>query len=74
MVNEFHGYNSECASLSPSGPGYEDVPLENRACPLAGYDSSTGLVRGDTYLNQTYKYYFSHLWRLVLSLHECGLF
>lgn len=63
MVNEFQGYNSECASLVPSGPGYENIPLSDRSCALEGYDSSTGLVNGISYLSQHFKYKWDHLWR-----------
>lgn len=64
----------------PSGPGYAGVARANQACPVAGYDTATGLVRrvltlfvyrkltahsGSAYLNLSYGYTYSNVWRNV---------
>ncbi|KAF3912448.1 hypothetical protein ABW20_dc0103287 [Dactylellina cionopaga] len=36
MVNEFDGREFPCAVYIPSGPGYDDFPLENKACAAQG--------------------------------------
>ncbi|KAI0074337.1 hypothetical protein K474DRAFT_1648129 [Panus rudis PR-1116 ss-1] len=63
VVNEFHGLQAECATLIPSGPAYDNVPLENRACTTVGSQPGSMLVDGIRYVELSFGYAYSHLWR-----------
>lgn len=63
MANEFHGRDMPCDVLVPSGPGYENVALENQVCAFAGSVSGRTTVSGDTYIDISYTYRWSHAWR-----------
>ncbi|KAF7587765.1 hypothetical protein BBP40_006725 [Aspergillus hancockii] len=62
VANEFHGRNFPCASFVPTGPSYSDIPSTARTCSTAGTPGAE-TVTGDTYINATYNYYHSHIWR-----------
>ena len=36
MVNEFHGREFECGQYIPSGPSFENLPVENKVCTTVG--------------------------------------
>ncbi|KAF9022747.1 ABC transporter protein [Hymenopellis radicata] len=63
MVNEFDGLEFACSVFVPTGPTYVGVPLANRVCSTTGAELGSSVVSGTRYLNLTYKYYKSHLWR-----------
>ncbi|CAL1709796.1 unnamed protein product [Somion occarium] len=63
MVNEFHGINAECSSLVPQGPGYEGITLANQACTTVGSIPGQELVNGNRYVELSFNYSYSHLWR-----------
>ncbi|EMG49139.1 Multidrug resistance protein CDR2, partial [Candida maltosa Xu316] len=63
MVNEYHDRQFECGSFVPSGPGFENIPLENRVCAAVGSMPGSSIVDGDEYLRLTYAFYNSHKWR-----------
>ncbi|KZT04946.1 pleiotropic drug resistance ABC transporter [Laetiporus sulphureus 93-53] len=63
MVNEFHTVNGECASLVPSGPGYENISLANQVCTTVGSQSGQSTVNGMLYLEKSFGYFYDHLWR-----------
>lgn len=63
MVNEFHTLDGECASLVPSGPGYEGVSVANQVCPAVGGQAGQPTVDGSAYLALSYGYQYNHLWR-----------
>lgn len=63
IVNEFHGRDFECASLVPSGPGYDDVPSRQRVCSTVGSTPGSSVVSGTAYIQSTYDYHFSNRWR-----------
>ncbi|KAH6877437.1 pleiotropic drug resistance ABC transporter [Coprinopsis sp. MPI-PUGE-AT-0042] len=63
MANEFHALDGACASLVPSGPGYEGVSVANQVCPVVGGEAGQPTVNGDTYLMLSYGYMYNHLWR-----------
>ncbi|ODV77050.1 multidrug resistance protein [Suhomyces tanzawaensis NRRL Y-17324] len=63
MVNEFHDRDFECSSFVPSGPGYDDLPLENKICSVVGSVPGSPVVSGTRYIVESYKYYNSHKWR-----------
>ncbi|KAH8423667.1 pleiotropic drug resistance family ABC transporter [Aspergillus melleus] len=63
MVNEFDGRDFPCLSFIPSGQGYEDVDPTHQTC--SAVSSSPGLrsISGTSYVETTYQYTRSHLWR-----------
>ncbi|KAF3401994.1 ABC transporter CDR4 [Penicillium rolfsii] len=63
MVNEFHDRTFPCASLVPSGGQYDDISMENRICSTVGAEPGSTLVSGSLYLELSFEYVKSHLWR-----------
>ncbi|KAL4248575.1 ABC transporter superfamily protein [Abortiporus biennis] len=63
MVNEFHTFVAECGSIIPQGPGYENVSAANQVCTTVGSEPGQTLVNGYRYVQLSFKYTFSHLWR-----------
>ena len=63
MINEFSGQNYVCSNFIPMGPGYEDVGNANRACSAAGSRPGENFVNGDVYLDSSFEYNKSHMWR-----------
>lgn len=64
MVNEFHTIHAECSVLVPEGPGYDNVPIENKVCTTVGSIPGEATVSGSRYLSLAFNYSFSHLWRV----------
>ncbi|KAF1841024.1 opaque-specific ABC transporter CDR3 [Cucurbitaria berberidis CBS 394.84] len=62
MVNEFNGRTFECTSFVPSGPSYENVSAEQRACAVQGSVPGSNSVSGTTYVETAYKYHYSSRW------------
>ncbi|KZT04452.1 pleiotropic drug resistance ABC transporter [Laetiporus sulphureus 93-53] len=63
VVNEFHTLEGLCASLVPSGPGYQNVSLANQVCTTVGSQSGQAYVNGMRYIEESFGYYYDHLWR-----------
>lgn len=63
MVNEFTDRTFPCALYIPTGPGYENVPVDSKICSGSGAKAGQTYIDGDVYLNTTFQYYRSHLWR-----------
>lgn len=63
MVNEFHDRNFECAMVVPSGGFYDGLSMENRICSTVGAQSGSTVVSGSLYLELSFSYLKSHLWR-----------
>ncbi|KAI9039794.1 uncharacterized protein KD926_009137 [Aspergillus affinis] len=63
MVMEFHNRKSLCATLVPSGPGFEDVSILNQVCAAVGALPGEMYVSGDAYVEVSFAYSYSHLWR-----------
>ncbi|KAL2838950.1 ABC-2 type transporter-domain-containing protein [Aspergillus pseudodeflectus] len=63
MVNEFSGRTFECGLYMPDGPGYEDTPRSAQICSGRGAVAGQEYIDGDAYLNTSFEYYRSHLWR-----------
>ncbi|CAE6363521.1 unnamed protein product [Rhizoctonia solani] len=62
IVNEFHGLRGECSMLVPSGPGYENVSIENRVCTTVGSVPGQTFVDGDAFVAASYEYEYKNLW------------
>jgi ATP-binding cassette subfamily G (WHITE) protein 2 (PDR) len=63
MVNEFHGRQFECSTFIPSGPSYENVAAEQRACAVQGAQPGSNFVGGTAYVETAYRYYYGNRWR-----------
>ncbi|RPA84036.1 hypothetical protein BJ508DRAFT_413060 [Ascobolus immersus RN42] len=63
MANEFGRLDLKCGpeSLVPYGPGYND--LRYQTCALAGSKPGSDIIDGSAYIEQTYEYRVSHIWR-----------
>ncbi|KAL4806318.1 ABC-2 type transporter-domain-containing protein [Aspergillus unguis] len=63
MVNEFSDRHFDCGLYTPAGPGYLDAPLSSKICSGRGAVAGEDYIDGDSYLNTSFEYYRSHLWR-----------
>ncbi|KAB8269261.1 ABC-2 type transporter-domain-containing protein [Aspergillus minisclerotigenes] len=63
MINEFAGRKFHCATYVPSGPGYDNAPLDSKICSGKGAVAGQDYIDGDRYLQVAFEYYPSHLWR-----------
>lgn len=63
IVNEFHDRTFLCTAFVPEGPGYSNATGLEKACSVAGAVPGSPFVQGDAYINGSFKYYESHLWR-----------
>ena len=63
IVNEFHHRNFPCSSVVPPYPGLNEVPYPVFVCDEKGAKAGELFVNGDSYLDVSYRYSFSHLWR-----------
>ncbi|RYP53146.1 hypothetical protein DL768_001820 [Monosporascus sp. mg162] len=70
MANEFHGREFERAGMVPQGPGYEELLPESRNCSVVGSEHGSSVINGDRYINLSFEYHNSHMWRNVGIL--CG--
>ncbi|GAA90510.1 ABC multidrug transporter [Aspergillus luchuensis IFO 4308] len=63
MINEFSERRFPCGVYVPSGPGYENAPISSKICSQNGAVAGQDYIDGDRYLNVSFQYYKSHLWR-----------
>ncbi|TFK52853.1 hypothetical protein OE88DRAFT_1627317 [Heliocybe sulcata] len=63
LTNEFRTLNGTCATLVPSGPGYEDISLANQVCTTVGAVPGQPYVDGNRYVELSYQYSYSNTWR-----------
>ncbi|KAK2764595.1 hypothetical protein FQN54_009290 [Arachnomyces sp. PD_36] len=62
MINEFSGRDFPCSITIPMGPTYTDVG-DSIICAVKGAVAGELTVNGDAFINTSYEYYSSHLWR-----------
>ncbi|OBU01245.2 hypothetical protein VE01_00946 [Pseudogymnoascus verrucosus] len=60
MVNEFHGRDFPCASFVPS---YPNLSGNTFICPVTGAVAGQLDVSGDAYVEASFQYHYSHIWR-----------
>ncbi|KZL71217.1 multidrug resistance protein cdr1 [Colletotrichum tofieldiae] len=60
VANEFSGRQFPCLQYVPA---YPDAAPNERTCSVAGAAPGADFVDGDFYMNATYGYYKSHIWR-----------
>ena len=63
VVNEFHGRQFPCAQFVPSGPSYENISPEQRACAVKGSVAGADYVNGTAFVKVSYDHEFGHRWR-----------
>ncbi|CAG7944618.1 unnamed protein product [Penicillium nalgiovense] len=64
IINEFSGRSFPCSNFVPGGSRvYDDAPLSSKICSQKGAVAGQDFIDGETYINTTYEYYSSHLWR-----------
>ncbi|OLL21759.1 Brefeldin A resistance protein [Neolecta irregularis DAH-3] len=63
MSNEFYNLELQCVvpQLVPFGPGYNDIA--NKGCSLVGSEPGSATVSGARYIELSFTYSRSHLWR-----------
>ncbi|KAJ5520314.1 CDR ABC transporter [Penicillium fimorum] len=60
IANEFHGREFPCSSFIPA---YADLSGKAFSCAIAGSEPGSRTVNGDRYIELTYTYTYSHVWR-----------
>ncbi|PVH71205.1 putative ABC multidrug transporter, partial [Cadophora sp. DSE1049] len=60
MVNELHGREFPCASFIPT---YPNLTGETFICPVVGAVAGQTNVSGDAYVQASFQYSYSHIWR-----------
>lgn len=65
MANEFHGRVAQCSqnAIVPNGPGYTGHGGMSQVCAVTGSKPGALTVSGDDYIEATFDYHYSHLWR-----------
>ena len=63
MVNEFHGRDFPCAQFIPSGPSYENIAADQRACAVQGSVAGSRAVSGTAFVSSAYGYEYGNRWR-----------
>jgi ABC-type multidrug transport system permease subunit len=63
VANEFSGRQFPCAGFVPMGPPYVNATAAERTCAVAGALPGDNFVIGDTFINASFEYYHSHIWR-----------
>ncbi|EXJ79220.1 ATPase [Capronia epimyces CBS 606.96] len=63
MVNEFHGRDFPCSNVVPAYPGFTNGSGDMFVCAEKGAIPGQLFVNGDRYLEASFGYQHSHLWR-----------
>lgn len=63
IVNEFHGRDFPCSDVVPAYPGFSTGSSKSFICGEKGAVAGELFVNGDRYLDVSYGYRYSHLWR-----------
>jgi ATP-binding cassette, subfamily G (WHITE), member 2, SNQ2 len=63
ITNEFRTLDGTCASLAPSGPGYENVTITNQVCTTLGSLLGQSTVAGARFVSLSFGYSYSETWR-----------
>ena len=54
LANEYRGQRFRCQQLVPYGPGFDERPVANKVCPVAGAQPGSEFVDAEVYLWETY--------------------
>ncbi|KAI4844783.1 putative ABC multidrug transporter [Aureobasidium sp. EXF-8845] len=60
IANEFHGREFTCSQFVPA---YPNLQGDQFICSSTGAVAGRRTVNGDNYIQTTYEYYYSHVWR-----------
>lgn len=63
IVNEFEGRQFPCTQFIPSGPSYEGIAADQRACAVKGAFAGADYVNGTAFASATYNYQYANRWR-----------
>jgi len=63
MINEFGNRRFPCGNYIPSGPGYGNASPLEKVCSTPGATLGADFVEGTAYLETSFRYKTSHLWR-----------
>ncbi|KAI1075018.1 ABC-2 type transporter-domain-containing protein [Whalleya microplaca] len=63
VANEFSGRQFPCTTFVPMGGPYANAAPTERACSVAGALPGQDFISGDIFINASFGYYRSHLWR-----------
>ncbi|KAF7349230.1 hypothetical protein MSAN_01712400 [Mycena sanguinolenta] len=63
MVNEFDGRVFPCGTFIPAGPAYANVSAANKICSTTGAKAGLDFVLGTDFVETSFSYVRSHLWR-----------
>lgn len=63
----------------PSGPSYNNVSPDEHVCNAVGAKPGLNYIDGDDYINTSFSYYHSHLWRnlgliFAIMVFACGIY
>lgn len=79
MVNEYNRQIFECAYVIPSGPSYDNISAEQRACAVQGSVPGSNSVNGTLYVETAYSYQYGNRWlnygfilTITIFLCECS--
>ncbi|PPQ86500.1 hypothetical protein CVT25_008244 [Psilocybe cyanescens] len=62
MTNEFSTLDGVCSVLVPSGPGYENITLDNQVCATVGAIPGESTVNGSRFVALSYGFKHSNMW------------
>jgi ABC-type multidrug transport system ATPase subunit len=62
LANEFHGVDFPCDAFIPSGPGYSQTG-DSFICNTQGAVAGQTFINGDSFIEVSYSYSWSHVWR-----------
>ena len=76
IINEFSNRQFPCSEYVPN---YPDLPDESRVCAAVGGNPNSTTIDGDVYINTSFSYYRSHLWRnlgilIAMTIGFCGVY
>lgn len=79
MINEFSSRRFPCSTFVPFGPEYVGVGGNNSVCKAVGGTPGETFIDGDAYINTSFSYYHSHLWRnlgilIAMIIGFCGVY
>lgn len=60
IANEFHGREFTCSVIIP---GYSPPIGKSWICNVVGAEAGRATVNGDSFIAESYGYYYSHVWR-----------
>ena len=65
MLNEFHDRDFPCSDVVPSYPGFQQKHnnMPYFSCSVKGSVAGQSFVSGDAYIQSSFQYEYSHIWR-----------